>query len=159
MPGPWTESPRRRGLGKAVPSAAAKAGPRAAKAVPLPQAGAAREPGKAGHGGRSPRQISDSPGILGALLLAPALLAPGPRHSLQAAPPSQADAGFPANLQPFQGLFALPCSQALARSTQTSGRQLSRLGSGWGANYSPATTALPFPPQGAGLGLSHTWAG
>lgn len=69
-------SPRKRGLGKALPSACAKARPLSAKAVPLPQAGAAPEPGRASREGRLPRQITDSPGILEALVLTLATLAP-----------------------------------------------------------------------------------
>lgn len=75
----------------------------AAKAVPLPRPGAAREPGKAGHGGRAPRQISDRPGILDALLLAPAVLAPGPRHSLQGCASEPGRRWLPGQLPAFPG--------------------------------------------------------
>lgn len=56
------DSPRRRGLGKALPSVSAKASlPRLPRQCHSHGPGLPQEPGKASHEGRLSRQISDSP--------------------------------------------------------------------------------------------------
>lgn len=79
--------------------------------------GLPQEPGKASHGGCLPRQISDSPGILGACMLTLALLAPGAALRATAC---RATLHRPTSSSGFHGLFAHPCFQVLALNSQTS---------------------------------------
>lgn len=142
------------GLGKALLSVPAKAGPRLPRQCHSHGLGLPQEPGKASHEGRLPRQISDSPGILDARLLTlpcrlqglcPAPQPAGPRSLGQADAISQASLPWR-----FHGLLAGAGSELSPQP-----RPLSRLR--WLLIIAGRSPHFLAPPEAGWLGRAPGW--